>query len=159
MREKDTKVTYVDGTTNAYKSYQWLTRNNIPNIENASKVVIGDSIIWIAIETFVDCTMLKEVEMPDSIVTIFPSAFAGCTSLQSMVIPSGVTQILDYAFYNCKNLSSVTINNSKSKIKYCQQMFDKINPNAKLYVPSNLLSGYKRDKKYNGAFTDGIEGT
>ena len=118
--------------------------------------VIPNSVTSIGEAAFRDCTSLTGITIPDSVTSIGNSAFAACSSLTGITIPNSVTSIGDYAFRDCTGLASVTIQNSSSKLYYNYQAFETIASNAKLYVPSNLLSNYQSDSKWTRVFKGGI---
>ena len=101
-------------------------------------------------------TKLNSIKIPDSVTLIANYAFINCTAIKNIVIPDSTTYIGNYAFSDCTSLSSVTIENSSYKLNYNGGAFDNISSTAKLYVPSNLLSGYQADTAWTGAFNGGI---
>ena len=158
LPQNETVVTYKDGTTKAFDIKGDLTKDNIENITAATKVVIGDDVTSIGTFGFMYCGNITGISLSDSVTKLNISAFAN-TGIKTIIIPASVTSIGDNAFGYCNNLSSVIIKNSSSKLEYNYEAFYNIASNAKLYVPSNLLSDYQADSKWSGAFKGGIYST
>ena len=62
--------------------------------------------------TFFECTNLREVTIPNSVTTIGLLAFAQCTCLTEVTIPNSVTRIGDSAFRQCTSLALLIFDNS-----------------------------------------------
>lgn len=102
------------------------------------------------------CTGATDINITQSVQYIGKGAFASCNSVTSVAIPSGVTEIDMNAFQYCSKLSEVTIE-SPTKLTYNQGAFGVIASNAVLYVPQELVSQYKSDSTWRGAFGGGID--
>ena len=167
-----TGITIPDSVTSignsAFAACSSLTGITIPNsvtsigimafhaCSSLTSVTIGNGVTIIGKKAFNWCSSLTSVTIPNSVTSIGDLAFHACSSLNSITIPNSVTSIGDYAFRDCSNLNSVTIQNSSNKIAYSYNAFETIASNAKLYVPSNLLSQYQSDSNWTGAFKGGI---
>ena len=150
------KVTYTDNSEKTFYELSTIDRNTDANKANAKNVVIYDSVTSIGDFAFYQCSSLTSITISDSVTSISRGTFYECSSLTSFTIPNSVTSIGDLAFYKCSNLTSVTIQNSTSKLACSSITFGEIPPNAKLYVPSNLLADYQSDSNWTGAFGGGI---
>ena len=109
VQERETKVTYNDGTVLYLDIEGTLENGSIQNINNVVEVKIGNTVTSIANYTFYARNLLTKVTIPNSVSSIGEMAFAGCWGLTSVTIPDSVTSIGKVAFQNCANLSSVTI--------------------------------------------------
>ena len=83
---------------------------------NATSVVIPNSVTSIGQYAFMYNTSLTSVIIGNSVTSIGDYAFYYCDSLTSVTIPNSVTSIGDYVFYYCTSLTSVTIPNSVTSI-------------------------------------------
>ena len=152
----------------AFMSCSSLTGITIPNsvtsigegaFEACNKladIVISNSVTSINASTFYSCSSLTSITIPDSVTSIGNYAFGSCSKFTDITIPDKVTSIGEHAFQDNGKLATVTIQNSTSKVAYHIGAFDGIASNAKLYVPSNLLSDYQADSDWTGAFKGGI---
>ena len=66
-------------------------------------------------ETFVQCTLLKEVSIPEGVTTI-EGTFRGCERLTKIELPSTLVSI-DYAFEGCKRLANIKIPDSVTSME------------------------------------------
>ena len=150
------KVTYTDNTEKAFYGLTSIDRNTDSNKTNAKEVIIYDGVTSIGEYAFSACRSLTGITIPDSVKSIGDDAFYICSSLTGITISNSVTSIGEYAFAGCTSLATVTIQNSTSKIYYQYYAFGNIPSNARLFVPSNLLSQYQSDSRWTGAFGGGI---
>ena len=149
------KVTYTDNTEKTFYDLTSIDQNTDSNKANAKKVEIYSGVKFIGSYSFQKCTNLTEVTIPESVTSIGWAAFINCTSLPTVTIPGKVT-FDQYAFKSCTNLASVTIEFSEYKLTNSNKAFNYISPTAKLYVPSNLVSSYQKDKNWSDSFRGGI---
>lgn len=78
-----------------------LSRNSIPNVEQAETVDIGLDVTSIGEDVFADCGRLTSATIPDGVTSIGDNAFYGCGKLTDVAIGAGVTSIGYGAFENC----------------------------------------------------------
>lgn len=76
---------------------------------------IGNSVTYIGVQAFDNCSSLTEVTIPSLVTYIDDTAFRGCKSLSSVYIPDSVTYISAYAFMSCDSLTMVVIPCSTGK--------------------------------------------
>jgi hypothetical protein len=79
-------------------------------------VIIPETVEYIGLYAFHDCTGLTEITLPDSVQVIAPIAFYGCTSLKSVMLGSGLTEIGVQSFAYCPALTEITIPGSVTTI-------------------------------------------
>ena len=84
---------------------------------NATGVVIPDSVISIGEAAFSACYNLQSVIIPGSVEVIDSGAFRGCMSLTDVTISEGVEILGKSVFSDCTALTSITIPNSVTKIE------------------------------------------
>ena len=113
---RQTVVVYSNGTTNRLDLVGGLSRNDIPNIDDATSVRIGSTVTSIGSMAFDSCTSLTSVTIGNGVTIIREDAFYGCTSLTSVMIGNSVMSIVDNAFSSCSSLMSVTIPDSMTSI-------------------------------------------
>ena len=153
---KPTVVTYKDGTTKEFDDMRIFPDMYAKEVSGATKVELGSTVERLQ-ESFSSYNQnLTALTFSDRITTIYFRQCNGCKNLAYVKIGSGVNLINEEAFLDCHNLSSVTINNSSAKLVYNTYACANMSSSAKLYVPSNLLSDYKADEKWTGAFPGGI---
>src|SRR5262249_14985780 len=73
--------------------------------------------VFIAHESFYNCTSLTNVTIPNGGNTIGDNAFYNCISLPAVTIPNSVTSIGHDAFSLCASLTSMTIPSSVTSIR------------------------------------------
>ena len=144
-----TSITIPDSVTS-------IGNNAFYGCSSLRNITIGSGVTSIGNYAFEDCSSLTGITIPNSVTYIGSNAFSGCRSLTGIVIPNSVTSIRESTFASCSKLYIVTIQNSTSKLAYSYNAFGQITYNAKLYVPSNLLSQYQSDSNWVNAFKGGI---
>lgn len=81
------------------------------------------------------------------VTSISASAFKNCSKLQKVTIGSNVTSIGKQAFYNCKKLKTINMKKAKKITSFGKNAFKKIHKKAKITVPKNKYSQYKKKMK------------
>lgn len=90
--------------------------SQIPNIDQAMSISLGNGVTSIGYRAFLGCSDLTELTIPNSVTNIGESAFQNCSHLTSVTISSSVTSIGNLAFFNCNGLTNVTIGSGVSTI-------------------------------------------
>lgn len=92
---------------------------------------------------------VTRVKIGDNVKTIDTSAMENCKKLTSVTLGKNVNKIGKYAFKSDKKLKTVTIKSKKLK-SVGKNAFKGIHSNAKMKVPSNKKSAYKKLMKGAG---------
>lgn len=92
---------------------------------------------------------VTRVKIGDNVKTIGTSAMENCKKLTSVTLGKNVNKIGKYAFKSDKKLKTVTIKSKKLK-SVGKNAFKGIHSNAKMKVPSNKKSAYKKLMKGAG---------
>ena len=71
-------------------------------------IVIPDSVTCLGHSIFSNCSNLENVTLSNSIKTIPLYTFEECTKIENIVIPANVHNIQSNAFCNCRNLKNLT---------------------------------------------------
>jgi hypothetical protein len=109
-----------------------------------TSLTIPNSVTSIEASVFYGCTGLTSVTIPNSITNIKEHAFYGCTRLTAVTIPNSVKSIGETSFRNCMNLAAVHVSwSSPSEVTLGENVFFNVKSDAKLYVPSALLTAYQ----------------
>lgn len=101
--------------------------------KSAKKVVIPATV------TYKDITY--------SVVEIKDNAFKNCSKMTSVIIGKNVVKIGKQAFYNCKKLKTINMKKAKKITSFGKNAFKKIHKKAKITVPKNKYSQYKKKMK------------
>lgn len=86
------------------------------NCENLTEVKIPLNVTSIGRGAFLQCRNLIDLDIPDSVRSIGAYAFSSCTSFRNPIIPDSVTSIGDNAFIHCGYITSVTIGRGVTRI-------------------------------------------
>lgn len=97
------------------------------------KVILPNSLTFIASQAFAECVNLKEINLPKSLTRIRSEAFLKCESLESIEVPKHVS-FETGVFKDCHNLQKAKINNARI-LPY--QTFTNCGL-KELYLPDNL---------------------
>lgn len=97
----------------------------------------------IADSAFSGNTDITSVTVGNKVATIGKNAFLGCTKLTSVTLGKGVKKIKKNAFKNCTSIKTVTIKSEKITA-VAAGAFLGVSSNAKIKVPSAMLSKYKK---------------
>ena len=91
-------------------SIPWLTGPNEVSLaelpwsefrNDIRRIVIGDGVTGIGMNTFAYCTAAESVTIADSVTKINECAFSHCENLQSLTLPKNLKTIGDSAFAQC----------------------------------------------------------
>lgn len=94
---------------------------------------------------------LESISLPSTLEKIDAGAFYYCSGLKEIELPASVNWIGGSAFFGCTKLTKLTalspsvIEFGSNNAAFSQTTYD----NCTLYVPSDLLSSYKADEKWN----------
>lgn len=118
--------------------------------ENSQLETIGNA-------AFQDCQKLTRIVIPEGVKNIGSSAFLRCSALEYAEIPSTVTNVQKAAFRGCTNVKVISKISAYNYVNAGTgwEVFGN-SPNAKIYVPSSLKSGYESRKSYLGVTSDQI---
>lgn len=84
--------------------------------KNLSSVIIPESMKYLGMDSFCNCTGLETVHLPEGIISLGQDAFRKCTSLKNIVVPKSVQNIEQWAFMDCESIESITFLNPQTKI-------------------------------------------
>lgn len=84
-----------------------------------TRLIVGEGIITIEANAFLNCREIKEVILPKTLLNINESAFMGCEKLQSINLPHGIRTIKDSTFFRCSSLSSINLHDNIKIIERC----------------------------------------
>jgi len=79
---------------------------------NFGKVILSKNTIYLDVDTFYNCSNLKEIDFNGCEITSIPEDCFNGTSLKSIDIPESVTHIFERAFYKL-NLNKIDLKNVK----------------------------------------------
>lgn len=74
-----------------------------------AKITIPNSVAWLAVGAFQDCSSLVDVTIPETVTYIRHSAFSGCSALKQIRLPEALKRLEDCAFCKCSSLRSISI--------------------------------------------------
>ena len=111
-----TLVKYSDGTAISLSLEGTLSMGQIPCVENAVEVAVGEQVTGIGDDAFDNCASLARVTMPPTVTSVGNGAFFGCSSLSSVAMSEGLRTIRAGAFTECKALDDVTLPGSVTSI-------------------------------------------
>lgn len=121
------------------------------NMDDISKIVIGEGITHIGNTSFTFCAKVTSVTLPSTLESIGVDAFSCCDVLTSVTIPANVTEIKEHAFDDCSALATVTVEAVKPPV-LGREVFRYIASNAKFIVPAGSEAAYKADKNWQQYF-------
>ena len=122
--------------------------NNVEIPQDATSVVILDSVTSIADDAFCNRGRLTSVVIGNGITSIGDSAFSGCGNLTSVTIGNGVTSIESETFTGCSSLTSIEIPDSVTSIangafEDTEYYNDEVNwENGVLYIGNHLIKAH-----------------
>ncbi len=88
-----------------------------PGNTTMTSVVMPDSIEWLGIGAFAECSKLESVTFSSKLTIISQFAFRDCDVLERVTVPEGITKIAQSAFYNCDKLDRVSLPKSLTHIE------------------------------------------
>jgi hypothetical protein len=89
--------------------YTMLPASAFSGCAKLETVTIADSVTYMGIWAFINCTSLRSIEIPGSIESIKAAAFSNCFRLETVIIHEGVTAIGAGAFQRCAALKTIVI--------------------------------------------------
>ena len=84
------------------------TAGRINDMDSVKRVIFGEGITRIGVDSFKNLTGIESVEFPSTLDSIGGEAFYGCSGLKEITIPENTTSIGAWSF-NCDNLATVSI--------------------------------------------------
>ena len=119
-----------------------ISGNSFNNIYGITNVEIGSGVTSFADwGVFAYCSFTS-ITIPNSVTYIGISTFVECSNLPSLTIPSGVTSIGESAFAGCACLTSLTIE-ATTPPTLGDYPFDSTPNSLIIYVPSGSVDAYK----------------
>ena len=140
--EDITNITFPYGVKNIYINAVPVGQNvtSVGTVGSNSSIEIPNSVTYIGVGVFGQCTDLANVTIPNSVNKIDYNAFMECAKLESVTIGSGVTSIGEGAFDNCSKLDSIT-SLAKKAPTIDNNTFMRVKTDGTLTVPSGS-TGY-----------------
>lgn len=114
---------------------------------------------YLGLDSFRECTSLKNVNLSNRVTKMAATVFYNCESIESIILPQSIEIMGQSVFMGCKTLKEIKIcKTDPSKIKDLNPFFDvkgdkSIYSRATLYVPKGSLEKYKKSTTW-GLFTN-----
>jgi uncharacterized repeat protein (TIGR02543 family) len=103
-------------------------------------IIIPDSVTSIGAQAFLNCRVLVTADLPDGLTTLGVYAFAYCYNLNNITIPSGITVLGSRMFFTCYGLSNITLPDTMTMIDYMAFSYSGL---VTIDLPDNLATiGY-----------------
>lgn len=106
------------------------------NFSKLTEVRMGNGVNILGDGVFVNCSNLKSVKLSPSLSDISYSTFYGCTNLNNVYIPNSVKSIGKAAFYNCTSLSNVIL--GQNLVSIGSSAFYGCTSLMNIYLPDSL---------------------
>ncbi|MGN1104128.1 MAG: leucine-rich repeat protein [Candidatus Coproplasma sp.] len=139
-------IYYVGGISGTLTLADGITRieqNAFTGCANLVKIILPQSLEYIASYSLASCSSLTEVEFAENInITTIGGRVFYWTGLKTIEIPASVTTIEDYAFEGCENLVEV-INHSDLIFEIGSDSYGEVAKNAKVIIDKNGKKIYK----------------
>lgn len=98
------------------------------------------SVNYVGELAFVECKSLVNLSFLGSVKKIEKGAFLGCKSIKSFDMPDCLSEVGEYAFRNCSGLESIKF--SKSLREILPATFAGCTSLTEIYLPDNILKVY-----------------
>lgn len=153
----------IDG--NAFQSCDSLASITIPNnvtsignnafsgCDSLTSISIPGGVTNMGGGVFGYCYSLASITMPNDITSIGMYTLNSCYSLTSITIPEGVTSIGVNAFQNCYGLGEMHFLPTTPPTVSASNVFQNIQTDCKIYVPSGSLAAYTSATNYPSSST------
>lgn len=115
--------------------FQYTGRETVP--KDVTIVHFHCNVTSIDVETFYECSKLKEVVLNNGLQTVGKKAFAQCKSLERITLPCTVTSIGMEAFFDCTSLKELVLNEGIQKIY--PQAFERCKSLQSITIPSSMV--------------------
>lgn len=112
------------------------------NCHSLRELYFVDEVETIPNSAFLNCCSVTEIWLSWSTTTIEESAFSGCLSIASVYVPDALETIGNYAFADCYGVAMYHFF-SETPPTLGTNVFQNIQPDCKIYVPSASVSAYK----------------
>lgn len=130
-----TEVTLPEGVTT-------IGQSAFRRCSSLTKFLTPQSLKSIESSAFLRCDALSELILNEQLSTIGDDAFAYCSALTSVTMPASLQSIGYGAFANCSSLTTIIIEATTPPL-LSDNVFQKINPEATIYVPIEATDKYK----------------
>ena len=119
-------------------------------IQGCRTTIVPCSVTKIGYRAFWGCDSLTSISIPNSVINIEEEAFLSCNNLKTISLGEGVTFIGNYAFEACISLHRIICHATEVPV-INSSVFNGVNTDCNLYVPSPSVEKYKADP-YWGVF-------
>ncbi|OHS97972.1 hypothetical protein TRFO_09111 [Tritrichomonas foetus] len=123
ITESDSEVFSGSGITSlplqAISSGDTIPDNYAESCKGLTSIDLSslNSIHYIGVAVFCDCTNLQTITFPNNLKVIGESAFSDCINLQNINLPSTMETIGSFAFQNCEKITSFTVPDNTQSIE------------------------------------------
>lgn len=128
---------YTSDTIEGSSTSPYYT-TQIPNVQNAQTISIGENVTSIGNYAFRGCTSLATATIPNTVTSVGTYAFYGCSSLANVTLPSSITDISNHMFNGCTSLTGITIPNTVTRLG--TRAFSGCSNLASITIPSGVTT-------------------
>lgn len=130
-----------------------IGRNAFASCFALRRFIMSSSVTTIAQAVFNACIAIEELELSDDLTTIATEGLYYLWSLEKLTIPSKVTSIGQYGLRMAYSLKELHFLPSMPPTLYDANVFQNLNPDCVIYVPTGKLSAYTSAQYYPSSAT------